>query len=64
MANNTTTGILTATNPGATNIYATVAGLNSFPTPALVCPVASIKIHDAAQHEYLVHSGASCARSL
>ena len=48
MTNNITTGVLTATNPGATTIYATVAGLNSLPTPALVCPVASIKIHDAA----------------
>jgi len=47
MTNNVTTGVLTATNPGATNIYASVAGLNSLPTPALVCPVASIKIHDA-----------------
>jgi hypothetical protein len=47
MANNTTTGILTATNPGSTMVYATVAGLNSLPTPELVCPVASIKIHDA-----------------
>jgi len=47
MTNNTTTGILTATNPGATNIYGTIAGLNSLPTPELVCPVASIKIHDA-----------------
>lgn len=47
MANNITTGVLTATNPGSTNIYATVAGLNSLPTPELVCPVASIKIHDA-----------------
>ena len=47
MTNNGTTGVLTATNPGATNIYASVAGLNSLPTPALVCPVASIKIHDA-----------------
>ena len=48
MSNNVTTGVLTATNPGGTTIYATVAGLNSLPTPALVCPVASITIHDAA----------------
>ena len=48
MSNNVTNGVLTATNPGSTNIYATVAGLNSLPTPELVCPVASIKIHDAA----------------
>lgn len=48
MANNVTTGVLTATNPGATGIYATVSGLNSVPQNALVCPVVSIKIHDAA----------------
>lgn len=48
MGNNITTGVLTATNPGATTIYATVAGLNSVPQPALVCPIESIKIHDAA----------------
>ncbi len=48
MANNTTTGVLTATNPGLTSIYATIGGLNSVPQPALVCPIASITIHDAA----------------
>jgi len=48
MSNNPTTGVLSATNPGSTTIYATVAGLNSLPTPALVCPVASILIHDAS----------------
>ncbi len=47
MSNNATSGVLTATNPGATSIYATVAGLNSLPQSALVCPVASILIHDA-----------------
>jgi hypothetical protein len=47
MSNNTTTGALTATNPGATTIYATIGGLNSLPVPALVCPIQSIKIHDA-----------------
>jgi hypothetical protein len=48
MANNITTGVLTATNPGSTSIYASIGGLNSLPQSALVCPVASIKIHDAA----------------
>jgi len=48
MSNNITTGVLTATNPGATTIYATIGGLNSLPEPALVCPIQSIKIHDAA----------------
>ena len=45
MGNNLTTGILTASNPGATSVYATVASLNSIPQPALVCPVQSIQIH-------------------
>ncbi len=45
MGNNLTTGILTASNPGATTVYATVASLNSIPQPALVCPVESIQIH-------------------
>ena len=48
MANNTTTGIITANEPGSTTIYASVAGLNSTPQPALVCPVVSINVHDAA----------------
>lgn len=48
MTNNSTTGVLTATNPGSTNIYAFVSGLNSVPQSALVCPVASINIHDAS----------------
>jgi hypothetical protein len=48
MANNTTTGVLTATNPGSTSIYANVAGLNSIPESALVCPIVSILIHDAS----------------
>lgn len=47
MTNNVTTGILTASEPGATSIYASVAGLNSTPQPALVCSVMSIKVHDA-----------------
>ena len=47
MTNNITSGVLTATNPGATSIYASVSGLNSIPQPALVCPVQSILIHDA-----------------
>jgi hypothetical protein len=47
MTNNATSGVLTATNPGATSIYASVSGLNSIPQPALVCPVQSILIHDA-----------------
>lgn len=48
MSHNITTGVLTATNPGSTTIFASIGGLNSLPTPALVCPVASILIHDAA----------------
>src|SRR6516165_1956598 len=47
MTNNVTSGVLTATNPGGTTIYASVSGLNSIPQPALVCPVQSILIHDA-----------------
>jgi len=47
MTNNITSGVLTATNPGGTTIYASVSGLNSIPQPALVCPVQSILIHDA-----------------
>src|SRR5271167_4688065 len=48
MSNNATTGVLTATEPGSTSIYANVAGLNSVPQAALVCPVVSILVHDAA----------------
>src|SRR5271165_2104373 len=48
MTHNTTTGVLTASEPGSTTIYASVAGLNSIPQPALVCPVVSIQVHDAA----------------
>jgi hypothetical protein len=48
MSNNVTTGVLTASAPGATTIYAAVSGLNSVPEPALVCPVVSIQVHDAA----------------
>jgi trimeric autotransporter adhesin len=48
MTNNATTGVLTANEPGSTSIYASVAGLNSTPRPALVCPVVSINVHDAA----------------
>ena len=48
MSNNLTTGVLTATAPGATGIYATVSGLNSVPQQALVCPVQSIQIHDSS----------------
>lgn len=48
MTHNTTTGILTASEPGSTTIYASVAGLNSIPQAALVCPVVSINVHDAA----------------
>lgn len=47
MSNNSTTGVLTANEPGATSIYASVAGLNSIPQAALVCPVVSIQVHDA-----------------
>ncbi len=48
MSRNVTTGVLTASTPGATTIYASVSGLNSIPEPALVCPVVSINVHDAA----------------
>jgi hypothetical protein len=47
MTNNISTGVLTATNPGSTSIFASIGGLNSLPQTALVCPVATIKIHDA-----------------
>jgi trimeric autotransporter adhesin len=48
MSNNSTTGVLTATEPGSTSIYASVSGLNSVPAPAQVCRVVSIQVHDAA----------------
>lgn len=48
MSPNTTTGVLTANEPGSTNIYASIAGLNSVPQAALVCPVVSINVHDAS----------------
>jgi hypothetical protein len=64
MAHNTTTGVLTATNPGLTNIYATIGGLNSIPQPALVCPVASIAIHDAASSNTSFTLPASGTQSL
>lgn len=48
MNNNATSGVLTAANPGSTTIYASVSALHSVPEPALVCPVESIVIHDAA----------------
>jgi len=47
MSPNTTTGVLTANEPGSTNIYASISGLNSIPQPAIVCPVVSIQVHDA-----------------
>jgi hypothetical protein len=47
MSPNTTTGVLTANQPGTTNIYASISGLNSIPQPALVCQVVSIMVHDA-----------------
>ncbi len=48
MSTSTTTGLLTANEPGSTSIYANVSGLNSVPQNALVCPVVSIQVHDAA----------------
>lgn len=48
MNNNVTSGVLTAAAPGSTTIYASVSGLHSVPEPALVCPVVSINVHDAA----------------
>jgi len=48
MNNNVSSGVLTASNPGATTIFAAVSGLHSIPQSALVCPVQSIQIHDAA----------------
>ena len=38
MSPNTTTGVLTANEPGSTSIYANISGLNSVPQSALVCP--------------------------
>lgn len=43
---NNTTG-LEAQNPGATSLFASVAGVNSVGTPFTVCPVQSIVVHDA-----------------
>jgi trimeric autotransporter adhesin len=48
MSTSTTTGLLTANEPGSTSIYANVSGLNSVPLTALVCPVVSIQVHDAS----------------
>ncbi len=43
---NTATG-LQAQSPGATALFASVAGVNSVGTPFTVCPVQSILVHDA-----------------
>jgi len=43
---NAATG-LEAQNPGATALFASVAGVNSVGTPFSVCPVQSILVHDA-----------------
>jgi hypothetical protein len=43
---NNTTG-LEAQNPGATSLFASVAGVNSVGTPFTVCPVQSVVVHDA-----------------
>ena len=43
---NTATG-LEAQSPGATALFASVAGVNSVGTPFTVCPVQSILVHDA-----------------
>ena len=44
---NTANG-LQAQSPGATALYASVAGVNSVGTPFTVCPVQSILVHDAS----------------
>ncbi len=44
---NAATG-LQAQSPGATALFASVAGVNSVGTPFIVCPVQSILVHDAA----------------
>ena len=41
------TGVLTAENPGLTQIFATVSGVNSVGQPFTTCPVSSIYVHDA-----------------
>jgi len=43
---NAATG-LEAQNPGATSLFASVAGVNSVGTPFTVCPIVSINVHDA-----------------
>ncbi len=43
---NAATG-LQAQNPGATSLFASVAGVNSVGSPFIVCPAASILVHDA-----------------
>ena len=45
-----TTGVLTAENPGATTVFASVAGVNSVGMPYLTCPANSIVVHDAASN--------------
>jgi len=64
MSNNTTTGVLTALQPGSTSIYASVAGLNSVPQPALVCPVVSIQVHDAASSNTTFNLAATNTQAL
>ncbi len=44
---NAATG-LEAQGPGATALFASVAGVNSVGSPFIVCPVQSIMVHDAA----------------
>jgi hypothetical protein len=42
-----TSGVMTAEEPGATTVFATVSGVNSVGTNYMTCPVVSIKVHDA-----------------
>jgi hypothetical protein len=44
------TGVLTAENPGATTVFASVSGVNSIAMPYLTCPVNSIVVHDASSN--------------
>jgi hypothetical protein len=45
-----TSGVLTAENPGATTVFASVSGVNSVGAPYLTCPANSIVVHDASSN--------------
>lgn len=45
-----TSGVLTAQAPGATTVFASVAGVNSVGAAYLTCPVQAIVVHDASSN--------------